>query len=74
MILNVFNVELHKLEKLLILNELRKDDSKIKNYNKVCVDYINDLTKLDKALEDALNPENSNGNVQQVICQGLEKN
>lgn len=66
------NNELHKLEKLLILNELRKDDSKIKNYNKVCVEYINDLNKLDKSLEDALNPENSNGNVQQVICQGLE--
>lgn len=67
------NIELHKLEKLLILNDLRKDDSKIKNYNKVCVDYINDLIKLDKALEYALNPENNNGNVQQVICQGLEK-
>ncbi len=39
----------------------------------MCVDYINDLTKLDKALEDVLNPENSYGNVQQVICQGLEK-
>lgn len=40
--------KLHLLEKYLVYNNLTKDTTKIKNYNKMCMTIINDPNKLEK--------------------------
>lgn len=41
------NEELHKLEKIIVLTYLTKNTSRSKNYNKLCVDFIKNPTRID---------------------------
>ena len=45
---NMLIKKLHLLEKYLVYNNLTKDSSKTKNYNKMCMTIINDPNKLEK--------------------------
>ena len=44
------NEELHKIEKILVLTYLNKNTSRSKNYNKLCVDFINKQNRIDEEI------------------------
>lgn len=52
---NKVNEILHKLEKYLIINNLTRNTTKLKNYNKLIVTLLSDSEKIDKELQDVEN-------------------
>lgn len=44
------NEEFHKIEKILVLTYLNKNTSRSKNYNKLCVDFINKQNRIDEEI------------------------
>lgn len=47
---NVLNSYLHKIEKILVLTYLNRNTSRSKNYNKLCVDFIEKDTRIDEEI------------------------
>lgn len=52
------NVQLHKLEKMLVINHLTANSTKTKNYNKLVMSLISDPSKIDIELSDIKNNKN----------------
>lgn len=52
------NVQLHKLEKMLVINHLTANSTKTKNYNKLVMSLISDPSKIDIELADIKNNKN----------------
>lgn len=52
------NIQLHKLEKMLVINHLTANSTKTKNYNKLVMSLISDPSKIDIELSDIKDNKN----------------
>lgn len=52
------NIQLHKLEKMLVINHLTANSTKTKNYNKLIMSLISDPSKIDLELADIKDNKN----------------
>lgn len=51
------NIKLHQIEKILMITYLNKNTTRSKNYNKLCVDFINNESRIDREIEELEDPD-----------------